>query len=245
MSLTPFTLVLENSYMLTPNVKHFIFRRADQQIMSFIPGQFITIHLEHPEKTYRRSYSIANVPTNHNIIEFAASYIPSGIASELLFNLKPGDQLNTTGPFGRLILKEDNPKRYILVATGTGVTPYRAMRNILQQKLDADPNLHIVILQGSSTSKDVLYGDEFLNWTQQSSRVMFRSYLSKETNLNLEKNEFKGYVQNAFSELNLNPAQDLIYLCGNPGMIDDSFEQLKNYGFESQHIIREKYISSK
>ena len=245
MSLSPFSIILEHSYMLTPNVKHFVFRRVDKQIMTYIPGQFITIHLEHPEKTYRRSYSIANVPTNHNIIEFAASYISGGIASDLLFNLKPGDLLNTTGPFGRLILKDEQPSRYILIATGTGVTPYRAMQNELQSRLDANPQLKIVLLQGASTRQDVLYANEFLDWANKSPNVTFRAHLSKEQDTDLQAHEYKGHVQTAFSELDLNPAQDLIYLCGNPGMIDESFEQLKNYGFESAQIIREKYISSK
>ena len=244
MSLTPFSLILEHSYMLSPNVKHFIFKRPSPEIMTYIPGQFVTLHLEHPEKIYRRSYSIANVPTNHNLIEFAASYITGGVASELLFKLNPGDKLTATGPFGRLILKDELPSRYILIATGTGVTPYRSMRNQLQQLLDQHPNLNILLLQGASTSQDILYGEEFLDWAQHP-RVTFRAYLSKEQNPNIQENQYKGYVQTAFPDINLNPTQDLIYLCGNPGMIDDSFEQLKNYGFESHQIIREKYISSK
>jgi NAD(P)H-flavin reductase len=45
--------------------------------------------------------------------------------------------------------------------------------------------------------------------------------------------------------LSLNPDEDIVYLCGNPGMIDESFAYLKDKGFALQRIIREKYISSK
>ena len=50
-------------------------------------------------------------------------------------------------------------------------------------------------------------------------------------------------MQFIYPELHLNPEQDLVYLCGNPGMIDDSFSYLKEQGFAMQQIIREKYIS--
>ena len=52
-------------------------------------------------------------------------------------------------------------------------------------------------------------------------------------------------MQTAFPELNLNPEEDVVYLCGNPSMIDESFELLKSHQFTTQHIIREKYISPK
>ncbi|WP_373289467.1 hypothetical protein, partial [Alicyclobacillus cellulosilyticus] len=78
----------------------------------------------------------------------------------LLFNLKPGDAIDINGPFGRLILKDEVPKRYIFVATSTGITPYRAMLPALQKRLEENKLLEVVILQGAQKSEDILYGDE-------------------------------------------------------------------------------------
>jgi NAD(P)H-flavin reductase len=50
-------------------------------------------------------------------------------------------------------------------------------------------------------------------------------------------------VQSSFPELDLNPEEDMVYLCGNPGMVDESFSDLKDRGFAIQRIVREKYIS--
>ena len=229
--------------MLTPNVNHFVFNCDNTPAFNFLPGQFITIHFEVDDKLVRRSYSIANEPKQNNVIEFAAGYVADGPGTKLLFNLKPGDSININGPFGRLILKDEIPKRYIFVATSTGVTPYRAMIEEIKIRLTANPDLNIVILQGVQKREDVLYLDDFLALTKLFPQVIFRAQLSREQQQNLNKHEHVGYVQSAFPELALNPDQDIVYLCGNPGMIDDAFSYLKEKGFAMQQIIREKYIS--
>ncbi|GGI86405.1 ferredoxin--NADP(+) reductase [Legionella impletisoli] len=231
--------------MLSPNVKHFIFRSDLNPAFDFIPGQFITIHFERDGKILRRSYSIANVPEQNNIIEFAAGFVEGGPGSDLLFNLKPGDAIDINGPFGRLILKDEVPKRYIFVATSTGITPYRAMLPALQKRLEENKLLEVVILQGVQKREDILYGDEFLRFAKEHPRVSFFAHLSRENEHHLLDHERRGYVQTAFPTLALNPEQDLVYLCGNPGMIDESFAYLKDKGFDMQRIVREKYISSK
>ena len=243
MQVTTFPIVLENSFMLSPKVKHFVFRCSQTPVFNYLPGQFITIHIEREAKVLRRSYSIANVPTQNNCIEFAAGYVEGGPGTELLFNLKPGDSINMTGPFGRLTLKDEIPKRYILIATSTGITPYRAMIDELKKRLHSNPDLNVVILQGVQKHEDVLFGDEFLALAALCPRVHFKAFLSREVEKDLLEHEYIGHVQRAFPDLSLNPEQDIVYLCGNPGMIDDSFSYLKDKGFPMQQVIREKYIS--
>lgn len=243
MQVTTFPIILEDAYMLSPKVKHFIFKSLQSPVFDYLPGQFITIHFERDGKILRRSYSIANVPTQNNRIEFAAGYVEGGPGTELLFNLKPGDSIHINGPFGRLILKDDMPKRYILVATSTGVTPYRAMLAELKKRLQANPELNVIILQGVQKREDVLYSNEFIELATQFPRVIFRAHLSREQENDLMPHESIGYVQSAFPELALNPQDDVVYLCGNPSMIDDAFNYLKDHGFAMQQIIREKYIS--
>ncbi|MDF1677570.1 MAG: FAD-binding oxidoreductase [Legionellaceae bacterium] len=241
MQANTFTITLEEAYMLTPSVKHFIF--TPEEPLSYLPGQFITVHIERDGKILRRSYSIANAPRKDQKIEFAAGFVEGGVASELLFHLKPGDTLSTTGPFGRLTLKEEDPSRYIFMATSTGITPYHAMLPKLQERLDANPNLQIVILQGVQTHDDLLYHDTFLAFANQTPQVTYRAQLSRAKKEALQAHEHVGYVQTALPELNLNPEADIVYLCGNPGMVDESFSELKDRGFAIQRIVREKYIS--
>ena len=242
MQVNTFPVTLKESYMVSSKVKHFIFTSVSSSPFNYLPGQFITIHFEYEWKQLKRSYSIANPPKADNLIEFAAGYFAGGPGTELLFNLKPGDIIHINGPFGRLVLKEPNPKRYVLVATSTGVTPYRAMLNELSNRIKEQPGLEVMILQGVEKREDILYASEFQAFAQHA-QVTFKPCLSKTKSEELKDNEFSGYVQHAFPELNLDPQQDIIYLCGNPGMIDEAFNYLKEQGFAMQNIVREKYIS--
>ena len=239
-----FPVSLEHTIDISPTVKHFIFKTKDDYAFNFTPGQFITLHFEQNGKHLRRSYSIANYLTDNHHIEFAANYIEHGPGSELLFKLLPGDTIQINGPFGRLTLKPEIPQRYILIATSTGVTPYRSMRQELEHRMQVNPTLQVIILFGARNQAEVLYANEFLEWAEKCSRFNFHASLSRANTDKLCKHERIGYVQTALSALNLNPNNDVIYLCGNPAMIDHNFEMLKNLGFTTQNVIREKYISS-
>lgn len=246
MTIDTFPIILEETYMISPSVKHFRFHSKLQPAFSFTAGQFIRIHFEHAGKTLRRSYSIANPPQNDNYIEFAASYVKDGPGTDYLFNLKIGDEVLVNGPYGKLILKDDTDKRYVFVATSTGVTPYRAMLPDLKKRIKDNPDFRCVILQGVQKQQDILYNQEFVDFANSAhGQMQFQAFLSRETKDNLASHEHKGHVQDGFGNLNLNPEQDIVYLCGNPAMIDDSFNLLQELGFTTQNIIREKYISSK
>ncbi|MBA2648842.1 MAG: ferredoxin--NADP reductase [Legionella sp.] len=244
MQIITFPVTLIKSFMISPKVKHFILTCDTESVFQFKPGQFITIHFTIDGKPLRRSYSIANEPKQDNRIEIAAGYVDDGPGTKLLFNLKPGDSLQINGPYGRLVLKENTPKRYIFVATSTGITPFRAMLGELGHRLQQNTNLTAVILQGVQKSEEVLYKADFLNFIQQYPQVSFYPYLSREPVNQLKDDEYSGYVQLAFNKLELKPEEDVVYLCGNPSMIDDAFEQLKTLGFTTQQVIREKYISN-
>lgn len=243
MAIKTFPVELAWSTMITPKVKHLAFKRTDGAMLSYIPGQFISVHFEHEDKTLRRSYSVATIPGDSDLIEFAISYVPGGPASELLMNLKEGDTLNFSGAYGRLILRDEPLQRLFLMATGTGVTPYRCMLPEIHKRMQENPELKVVLLLGVQYRQDQLYAEEFLKFQQTHPNFEFRLYFSRDDLPGQLKHEHKGYVQHAFDAFNMNPATDTVYLCGNPHMIDDAFAILKDIGFEVQQVRREKYVS--
>ncbi|MCT4696976.1 MAG: FAD-binding oxidoreductase [Candidatus Cardinium sp.] len=242
MELNQFKVKHIGSTMLTPSVAELTFIRSDQLPFGFIPGQFITFLLPHASgKTIPRSYSLANSPGDR--LDIAIAPVAGGFATNILFNLKIGDELRCVGPRGRLILQTvESPSQYILVATGTGVAPYRSMLPALAQRLEADDKLKVTLLLGVRYANDLLYAEDFIAFAQKYERFHFRGYLSRADVLTTPYH-YAGYVQSAFETLDLNPMTDLVYLCGNPYMIDDSIEKLETMGFNPQRIKREKYIS--
>ena len=244
MAIKTFPLTLKWTHMVAPGVRHFVFERENGEAFSFIPGQFISIHFTPEEKALRRSYSVATIPGKSEQIEFAASFVEGGAASQYLFALEPGQKIEASGPYGRLVLREDDaPSRFIMVATGTGVTPYRSMLPEFEKRLNADPNLNIVVMLGVRTHNDQLYAKDFLEFAENHPRFEFHVYFSREYPDNPASHEHSGYVQMVFPDLDLDPDKDLVYLCGNPNMIDNAVDLLKEKEFTIQKIRREKYIS--
>jgi ferredoxin-NADP reductase len=161
MSRETFNLILQDAKMLAPGVRHLVFTRTDGQALNFVPGQFITVHFATETGQARRSYSIASIPGQSTELEIAVSYVEGGLATRVFANMQPGETITASGPFGRLILRDEQVKRYFLMATGTGVTPYRAMLLQLSHYLQTQPELRVYVLFGTRTSQDVLYAQDF------------------------------------------------------------------------------------
>ncbi len=238
--------ILKWSKMIAPMVLHLAFTREDNLAIPFKAGQFITLHIEGPQKILHRSYSLANAPHQEdNVIEISCAKVEGGIASSLLFGMQPGDSLFASGPYGLFVLKEEHPARYILVATGTGVTPYRSMLGEIKQRLeDLQQKLEVILILGVRHSNELLFKEEFLDFAKKNPRFKFYACYSQEKKAQLEHFERLGHVQDTFTDLNLNVEQDIVYLCGNPNMIDSTFALLTSLGFDRKNIRREKYLFS-
>ncbi|HET7673898.1 MAG TPA: FAD-binding oxidoreductase [Gammaproteobacteria bacterium] len=241
MSHEKFNLVLESSLMITPRVRQLSFVRADGQPLEYTSGQFITLHLPYEGTILRRSYSIAAMPGE--TVRIAATHVVDGRATRLLFAMQPGDQVEATGPFGRFVLRDDPPSRYILVATGTGVSPYRAMLPRLRDLLDGS-NYSATLLLGVRGPDELLFGQDFIDFAASQAGFEFVACYSRHMPEAPGAHERPGYVQNTLRELIVDPERDIVYLCGNPDMIDAAVADLKEKGFQNPRLRREKYVSS-
>lgn len=245
-----FPLKLISSHALAPTVHHFVFRRDDGQPLEFLPGQFIQIHFSYPDGSLtKRSYSIATVREQaahaEDAIEVAVSYVPGGAASELFGHLQRGQQIEASGPFGRFCLMPgDANRRYLLIATGTGVTPYRAMLPQLKRAL-AERAVEVVLLFGARGPGELLYGTEFAAFAAANPGFRFIPCFSRTLPETPYPHQRKGYVQDALAELAPDAERDIAYLCGNPNMVDAAFDTLKTFGLPVPHVRREKYVSSR
>ena len=235
--------------MLAPSVGHYSFVRDDGLPLDFIPGQFIQVHFHYADATAtKRSYSLATIH-DHAIgpgeaVEIAVSYVPGGAATALFEGLPEGGHVEASGPFGRFCLMPgDHNARYLLIATGTGVTPYRSMLPQLEA-LIAERGVEVVLLQGARTPAELLYGDDFRAFADAHPGFRYVPCLSRELPADPHPDVRHGYVQQHLAEFAPDAARDIAYLCGNPDMVDACFEALKGHGLSVPQIRREKYVSS-
>jgi len=244
-----FSLRLAASRMLAPSVRHLEFERADGAPFAFIPGQFLQVHFHYADgKPTKRSYSVATIGGGDGApvkrIEIAVSYVDGGAATALLANLKEGDAIQASGPYGRFCLMDnDANRRYLLVATGTGVTPYRAMLPQLGKL--AARGAEVALVYGARNEAELLYGDEFEAFAAKNPHFQFFACFSRVPRALPRAHDRAGRVQVALDELKPDAAHDIAYLCGNPDMVDQAFASLKEAGLPIPHIRREKYVSSR
>ena len=145
--------------MIAPTVAHLELVRDDGQPLPFNPGQFIQVHFQYADGTpTKRSYSLATVRDRDALpedsVEIAVSYVPGGAATALFEGLEVGERIDASGPFGRFcLMPNDANRRYLLIGTGTGVTPYRAMLPLLERQMDerAAYDVDVLIAYGADT----------------------------------------------------------------------------------------------
>lgn len=142
---------------LTPGVRELVFEREDGEIFDYEAGQWVNLVLPLPGGEIKRAYSIASAPRRSPRFELAVTRVAGGPGSEYLHGIDVGTTLRAIGPHGLFTRDPSDRSPALFVATGTGVTPLRAM---LQTALQAGSEAPLWILFGARFEEDILYKDE-------------------------------------------------------------------------------------
>ena len=225
--------------MIAPTVAHLSFERDDGQPLAFIPGQFIQIHFEYADGTRDRA-AIRIAVTGRGpragpdeAVEIAVSYVPGGAATALFE--ATGHRRPRSMPAARsgasACMPDDANRRYLLIGTGTGVTPYRAMLPQLAQQMRparrrggaAAGRAHA---GGTAVRRRVprlRRGPSRASATCPACRANCRQPAPRMRTPTCAT----ATCRTCLPELAPDPATDIAYLCGNPDMVDACFEALK------------------
>mmetsp|Transcript_9287 Transcript_9287/g.16634 ORF Transcript_9287/g.16634 Transcript_9287/m.16634 type:complete len:420 (-) Transcript_9287:53-1312(-) len=158
-----------------------------------------------------------------------------GVCSNFLCDTKPGDEIQMTGPAGKVMLmpEEDPATDYIMVATGTGIAPYRGfVRRLFFEKTPAAEAYkgQAWLFLGVANSDALLYDDEF-----QDVKTRFPDNFRLDYALSREQTNAKGgkmYIQDKVEEYADEVFDKLdkgahIYFCGLKGMMPGIQEMLQ------------------
>jgi len=150
-----------------------------------------------------------------------------GVCSNFLCDTKPGDDVKMTGPVGKVMLMpEEDPKTdLIMVATGTGIAPYRGfIRRLFAEDTPAAKAYkgQAWLFLGVANSDALLYDDEF-----QKAKKDFPENFRLDYALSREQTNVKGgkmYIQDKVEEYADEVFEKLengahIYFCGLKGMM--------------------------
>ena len=227
------TARLRESRELAPGVRHFVFEVPEVERLDFRPGQFVS--LSHPiqGRVITRAYSIASLP-NGNRFELCLNRVEDGLFSPHLFSMAPGESVSMKGPLGTFVWREP-VKPSILVATGTGIAPFRSM---LQEELPRDHDAPVTLIFGARYPHGLLYREEFEEMARQYPRFTFRPTVTRPDNSWTGRT---GRVQVHLTEALGGRRGFDVYICGLKEMVDDVRTLLKGLGFDRKQIIYEKY----
>lgn len=152
-----------------------------------------------------------------------------GVCSTFLCNLKPGDDVQITGPTGKEMLLPDDPEATIvMMATGTGIAPFRAYlwRMFKDNERHANPDYRFKglawLVFGVATTPNILYKDELEEIQAKYPHNFKLTYAISREQKNAEGG--KMYIQDRIAE-NADELWSLIqqekthvYICGLKGM---------------------------
>jgi ferredoxin-NADP reductase len=224
---------LVESREIAPEVRHFVFEVPEAAEFSFIPGQWVSCEETVNGEPITRAYSIAS-PPHGNRFDLCLNRVQNGHLSPYLFGMRPGDSIEMRGPFGTFIFREP-PADSVLVATGTGIAPFRSM---LPARLSKDSSHKITLLFGVRHEHSLLYRDEFESLARQHANFRFWPTLTR------PEPGWKGRtgrLQQHLAEI-VDPRRELdVYICGLREMVDEVRTMLRNLGFDRKRMVYEKY----
>jgi CDP-4-dehydro-6-deoxyglucose reductase len=180
----------------------------------FLAGQYIDMLLKDGR---RRSFSLANPPHQRGLIELHVRAMPGGAFSQLVWNsLKPRDILRFEGPFGVFFLRQDSPKHVILLASGTGFAPIKA---IVQHAFEEAPRRQMVLYWGGRRRSDLYALDLAETWAREHDNFRFVPVLSEPDPADDWLGR-TGLVHEAVLDDFVDLESYQVYACGNPLMIE-------------------------
>jgi CDP-4-dehydro-6-deoxyglucose reductase, E3 len=227
------TAVIESKQQLTKNVYLVNFRMQNPPTITFLPGQTFSIHVG---DKLNRSMSIASIPSDNTHILMCHDVAPMGPGSLWTINHKEGDVATFMAPLGIFILDKDSHRKKVLIATGTGIAPYRSM---LLDYLGNGGMDDVTLYWGLRYEEDVYWVSEFEQLALTYPNFRFVLTLSRPTDAWAGK---RGHVtEHVFAdEANL-PGSDF-YLCGNKAMIKEVETKLLEQLVAKTQIYKELYF---
>ncbi len=188
-----------------------------------------------------RAYSMANYPGEKGIIMLDVRIavpprpgLPPGVVSSYIFNLKPGDEVDISGPYGEFFINETDAEM-IYVGCGAGMAPLRS--HIFELLKGRDSQRRISYFYNAMTMNDCFYLDEFYQLEKEHENFTFTLAMDTPQENWDGPTGFVHQVMEA-TYLGDHPAPEDVeyYLCGPPMMTQSVLHMLDNLGVERENI---------
>jgi Na+-transporting NADH:ubiquinone oxidoreductase subunit F len=197
-----------------------------------------------------RAYSMANYPEEKGVVKFniriatpppGSQGIPAGEMSSWVFNLKPGDKVKVSGPFGEFFAK-DTDAEMVFIGGGAGMAPMRS--HIFDQLKRLGSKRKISFWYGARSLREMFYVEDYDTLAAENENFDWHVALSDpqpEDNWT----GLTGFIHNVLYEQYLKdhpaPEDCEYYMCGPPMMNAAVIKMLTDLGVEPENILLDDF----
>ena len=194
--------------------------------LQFRAGQYLEFILKDGS---RRSYSMATAPHADEKMTLHIRHMPGGLFTDALFGarqpaVKERDIMRIEAPLGTFFLREDNARPIVLLASGTGFAPIKAIaEHIFFKRLNCDeperPARSVRLYWGCRTRGDLYLPQLPEQWAREQPNFTYVPVLSDATAEDQWTGR-NGFVHRAVMEDLPDLSAHQVYACGAPVMVD-------------------------
>jgi Na+-transporting NADH:ubiquinone oxidoreductase subunit F len=193
-----------------------------------------------------RAYSMANYPGEKGIIMLNVRIaspapdnpgVPPGQMSSYIFNLKPGDKVIISGPYGEFFARETD-NEMVFVGGGAGMAPMRS--HIFDQLTRLRSKRKISFWYGARSLREIFYQEDFDALQKEYSNFQWHLALSEplpEDNWTGHTGFIHQVLFDNYLDKHALPEDCEYYLCGPPLMNSAVLKMLDDLGVEPENIL--------
>ena len=232
-----FEAEVERIIPLTHDIRGIQLRLVTPDRIEFKAGQYVDLLV--PGTSETRSYSMANPPSQHGIVEIMVKLMPGGLFSTYVEQqLKPGERLSLQGPYGNFHLRGTRSET-IFIAGGSGMAP---ILSLLRDMADRQDSRSVTYFYGARARRDLFQLDELRGFEQRLPHFRFVPALSEPQADDAWDGE-TGLITEVVKRLVANGKNHEAYMCGPTAMIDAAITTLQRLGVEEHAIFYDKFVT--
>ena len=223
---------------LSPTIKG-IRLRLDRP-MAFQAGQYINLQL--PGVEGARAFSIANKPSDNEVVELHVRHVPGGAATGYIHEqLAEGDELPLSGPYGQFFVRKSASEDLIFIAGGSGLSSPQSM---VLDLLEQGDSRNITLFQGARNLAELYNRDLFEKLAAEHDNFTYVPALDAPEDPDSWEG-FTGYVHEAaIDHFEGQFGGHKAYLCGPPPMIDAAITALMRGRLFERDIYMERFLTA-
>jgi NAD(P)H-flavin reductase/ferredoxin len=219
---------------LTHDITRLELRVEEPSDFSFLPGQYVDLHVPRDPEGVRRSFSLANVPGDGSI-ELMIKRYPGGKLSGMLEgSIAVGDSISFTGPYGAFHLRKGE-RPILMIAGGSGMAP---ILSVLRQLASEGCGRPVRFFYGARSERDLFHVPIIEELGSALTDFRFTPVLS----------DTAGFVHDAVDSFLASEesfAAPDVYMCGPPPMVEAAEEMLiGKHKLDEQRIFQDKFTTS-